>query len=30
MMERLINAEDERIMAQLSPDTPDWDAYVGK
>jgi hypothetical protein len=30
MMERLINAENERIMAQLSPDTPDWDAYVGK
>ncbi|MEB0135451.1 hypothetical protein QN362_08925 [Actimicrobium sp. CCC2.4] len=30
MMEGLINAEDERIMAQLSPDTPDRHAYVGK
>lgn len=30
MMERLINAEDDRLMAQLSPDTPDWDTYVGK
>lgn len=29
MMERLINAEDEQILAELSPDTPDWDAYVG-
>lgn len=30
MMERLINTEDERIMAQLNPDTPEWDIYEGK
>ncbi|MEB0023815.1 hypothetical protein [Actimicrobium sp. CCI2.3] len=27
MMERLINAEDERIVAELKPDSPEWDAY---
>jgi hypothetical protein len=27
MMERLINAEDERIVAELKLDSPEWDAY---
>ena len=30
MLERLILAEDERIVAGLELDTPEWDAYFGQ
>jgi hypothetical protein len=28
MLERLIRAEDERVLAGLALDTPEWDAYI--
>ena len=28
MLERFIKAEDDRILAGLTPDTPEWDAYL--
>ena len=29
MLERFILAEDERILANIEMDTPEWDAYFG-
>lgn len=28
LLERLITAEDNRILDTLRPDTPEWDAYL--
>jgi hypothetical protein len=30
MLERLILNEDAEILAQLEPDTPEWDRYIQK
>jgi hypothetical protein len=29
MLERLIRAEDDGVLAGMSADTPEWDAYFG-
>ncbi len=29
LLERLIRAEDEGVLAGISMDTPEWDAYFG-
>ena len=29
VLERLIQAEDEGVLASMGPDTPEWDAYFG-
>lgn len=30
MLERLIRAEDDRLLAGIKLDTPEWDAYFGQ
>ncbi|WP_426212686.1 hypothetical protein [Massilia sp. TWP1-3-3] len=29
VLERLLRIEDDRILAGLTPHTPEWDAYLG-